>query len=88
VISSVLNVHAPTEDKIDDVDKFYMEFEPVFDKFPKEIFLGDFSVEVSREDIFKPTTENETFHEVDNRNGAGAENFASSKNLTSNNPTS
>jgi hypothetical protein len=33
-----MNAHAPTEDKIDDMDNFYLEFEPVFDKFPKEIF--------------------------------------------------
>jgi hypothetical protein len=32
----VLNVHAPTEDKIDDMkDSFYEELERVFDKFPK-----------------------------------------------------
>jgi hypothetical protein len=32
----VLNVHAPTEDKADDVkDSFYEELECVFDKFPK-----------------------------------------------------
>jgi hypothetical protein len=32
----VLNVHAPTEDKTDDVkDSFYVELERVFDKFPK-----------------------------------------------------
>jgi hypothetical protein len=31
----VLNVHAPTEDKTDDVkDSFYEELEHVFDKFP------------------------------------------------------
>jgi hypothetical protein len=32
----VLNVHAPTEDKMDYVkDRFYEELEQVFDKFPK-----------------------------------------------------
>jgi hypothetical protein len=32
----VLNVHAPTEDKTDDVkDSFYEELERVFDKLPK-----------------------------------------------------
>jgi hypothetical protein len=32
----VLNVHAPTVDKIDDIkDRFYEELEHVFDKFPK-----------------------------------------------------
>jgi exonuclease III len=31
-----MNVHAPTEDKIDDIKhRFYDELEPVFDKFPK-----------------------------------------------------
>jgi hypothetical protein len=45
----VLSVHAPTEDKIDDVkDNFYEELECVFDKFPKyhtKILLGDFNSE-------------------------------------------
>jgi hypothetical protein len=32
----VLNVHAPTEDKIDDIkNRFYEELEQVFYKFPK-----------------------------------------------------
>jgi uncharacterized protein YpbB len=32
----VLNVHAPTEDKIDDIkDRFYEELEQVFDKIPE-----------------------------------------------------
>jgi hypothetical protein len=43
----VLNVHAPTEDKTDDVkDSFYEELECVCDKFLKhhmKILLGDFS---------------------------------------------
>jgi hypothetical protein len=43
---TVLNVHAPAEDKIDDMDRFYKELEHVFDKFPKyhmKILLGDFN---------------------------------------------
>jgi hydroxypyruvate isomerase len=32
----ILNVHAPTEDKTDDMkETFYEELEQVFDKFPK-----------------------------------------------------
>jgi hypothetical protein len=46
----VLNIHAPTEDKIDDVmDSFYEELERVLDKFPKnhmKILLGDFNAKV------------------------------------------
>jgi hypothetical protein len=48
----VLNVHAPTVDKIYDVkDSFYEELEHVFDKFPKyhmKILLGDFNAKVDR----------------------------------------
>jgi hypothetical protein len=37
---TVLNVHAPTEDKTDDVkDSFYEELERVFDKFPNSLNL-------------------------------------------------
>jgi exonuclease III len=52
----VLNVHAPTDDKTDDVkDSFYEELECVFDKLTKyhmKILLGDFNAKVGREDIF------------------------------------
>jgi hypothetical protein len=57
----VLNGHAPTEDKTDDLkDSFYMK--RVIDKFPKyriKILL-DFSASVGREAIFKPKIGNET----------------------------
>jgi exonuclease III len=49
----VLNVHAPTEDKIDYVkDSFYKELKLFFDKFPKyhkKLLLGDFNAKVGRE---------------------------------------
>jgi exonuclease III len=51
----LLYIHAPTEDKTDDVkDSFYEELERVFDKFPKyhmKILLGDFNDKVGREDF-------------------------------------
>jgi hypothetical protein len=76
----VLNVHAPTEDKIyDKTDRFYKELECVIDKFPKyhmKILLGDFSAKVGREDIFKPTAVNECLHEV------RVVNFATPENLS------
>jgi exonuclease III len=54
----VLNVHAPAEDKTNDVkSSFYEELERVFDEFPKDdtkILLGDFNAKVRREDFFKP----------------------------------
>ncbi|PNF22675.1 hypothetical protein B7P43_G07120 [Cryptotermes secundus] len=82
----VMNVHTPTEDKIDDImDRFYEEVEHVVDKFPKypmKNSLGDFNAKVGREDIFKPTIGNESLHDISNDNGVRVVNFATSKNLT------
>jgi hypothetical protein len=80
-----LNVHAPTEDKIYDMeDSFYEELEHAFDKFPKyhmKILLADFNANVGWEDIFKPTLWNESLHEINNDNGVRVVNSATSKNL-------
>jgi hypothetical protein len=80
----VLNIHARTEDKTDDVKgSFYEELERVFDKFPKchmKILL-DFNAEVGREDIFKPTVRNESLHEISIDNGVRLVNFATFNNL-------
>jgi hypothetical protein len=76
----VLNVGAPTEDKIDDMKaRFYEELEHVFPKYYTQILLGDFNAKAGREEIFKPTIGNETFHEISNDNGVRAVNFATSK---------
>jgi endonuclease/exonuclease/phosphatase family metal-dependent hydrolase len=81
----VLNVHAPTEDKDDDMkNSFYKELEWVFDQFPRyhiKILLGDFNAKVGREDIFKPILGNESLHEASNDNRVRVVNFATSKNL-------
>jgi endonuclease IV len=68
-----LNIHAPTEDKTDDVKySFYKVLERVSDKFPKyhmKILIEDFNAKVGREDIFKPTIGNESLHKINNDNG-------------------
>jgi hypothetical protein len=70
----VLNVNAPTDDKIDNMkDNVYEELERIFGKIPKDhmkILLGDFNAKVGREDIFKPTTGNHSLHEISNDHGA------------------
>jgi predicted nucleotidyltransferase len=69
----VLNVHAPTEDKINDLkDSFYEELERRLDKFPIyhiQILLGDFNAKVCIEDIFIPTIGIESLHEISDDNG-------------------
>jgi hypothetical protein len=67
---TVLHVHAPTEDKDDDInDSFYKELEQVFDQFPRyhmKILLWDINGKVGREDIFKLIIGNESLNEINN----------------------
>ena len=57
-------MHAPSEEnRYDSKDSFYEEIEQVFEHFPKchiKILLVDFNAKVGRENIFKPTTGNES----------------------------
>jgi hypothetical protein len=80
-----MNVHAPTEDKTDDVKvSFHKELEHVLDKFPNyhmKILLGEFNAKLGREDISKPTIGNESLHEISNDNGVRIVNVDTSKNL-------
>jgi hypothetical protein len=46
-----------------------------------KILLEDFNAKVRREDIFKPTTVNESLHEISNDNVVMLVNFATSKTL-------
>jgi exonuclease III len=82
---TVLNVCA-TEDKSDDTkNSIYKELEQVFNQFLKyhmEILLGDFNIKAGKEDISKPTTGNESLHEISNDSGFTGINFATSKGLT------
>jgi endonuclease/exonuclease/phosphatase family metal-dependent hydrolase len=81
----VLNVHVPYEDESNDVkDSFCEELGQVFDWFLRynmKILLGDSNAKVGRENIFKPTSGNESLQEISNDNGVRAVNFATSKNL-------
>jgi hypothetical protein len=82
---TVLNVHAPTEDKICDMkDSFYEALERVFDKFTKYhmiTLIECFSAKVGIEDIFEPTIGNESLQEIIDENGVRVVNFATFKTL-------
>jgi len=46
------------------------------------ILLGDVNAKVGRENIFKPTSENESLHQNSNDNGVRIINFTTSKSLS------
>ena len=52
-----------------------------FPKYHMKMLLGDFNAKVGRENIFKPTTGQESLHQDSNDNGVRLVNFATSKTL-------
>jgi hypothetical protein len=82
----VLNVHAPSEEKVisqktvftGNQSRFFFYH---FPKYYMKILLTDFNEEVGREIIFNPTIGNESLHQDSNDNGVRVVNFATPKNL-------
>jgi hypothetical protein len=74
----VQNVHAPTEDKIDDVkDSPYEELEyETYDNSARK-----YQCQSRQGNIFKPTIRNKTLQKISNDNGIRAVKFATSNNL-------
>ena len=63
-------------------DNSYEELEQVFDHFSNyhtKILLGNFKAKLGREDIFKPTSWNESLHQDSYDNSVRIANFATSK---------
>ena len=81
-LCNILNVHAPSEEKIDDSeDSFYEELEQIyhFPKYHMKILLRDYIAKVGRPNIFKPTIGNEILHHDINDNVVRIVNFAHKK---------
>jgi hypothetical protein len=74
------------KDTIDDTKSSSCEdLEYAFNQFPQnrmKSLSGDFNAKVDREDIFKPTTENEGLYKISRDNAISVANFGMSKNLT------
>lgn len=82
---SLINVHAPTEDKEDEEkDEFYDELERAYDSCPRsdiKIVIGDLNAKIGREDIYLPHIGKYSLHNNTNSNGHRAVTFAAAKNM-------
>ena len=69
---TLINIHAPTEEKDDDVkEQFYAELQ-VQEKVPKHgmlIILGDCKAKIGREKAYQKGTSKHTLHDTTNGNG-------------------
>jgi exonuclease III len=71
--SSIISVHAPTEEKTDEEkEKFYEDLHIVRNKIPKRdivIILGDLNAKIGKEDVYQNVAGKHTLHEISNRKG-------------------
>jgi hypothetical protein len=79
---SIINVHAPTEEKPEDEkETFYEGLEKTYDKCPRgdiKIGFGDMNAQIGKEDIYLPTIGKSSLHSQSNDNGQRLINFAAS----------
>lgn len=82
---TLINAHAPTEDKDDEVkERYYEELQTAYNRAPHsdiKIVLGDFNAKVGQESAYRPTIGPHSLHESSNGNGEKLIDFALSNNL-------
>lgn len=82
---SILNIHAPTEEKDDEIkDIFYEQIEKALDNIPSKdviIIMGDANAKIGREEIYKEITGGQSKHEQTNENGLRLIELAIERNM-------
>ncbi|XP_035787837.1 uncharacterized protein LOC118464508 [Anopheles albimanus] len=82
---SLINVHAPTEDKTEEEkDLYYGRLLRAIDQCPKydvKIILGDFNAKIGRDPVYRQYTGLHSLHEHSNDNGSRLINFAIANDL-------
>uniref|UniRef100_A0A182NDQ1 Endonuclease/exonuclease/phosphatase domain-containing protein n=1 Tax=Anopheles dirus TaxID=7168 RepID=A0A182NDQ1_9DIPT len=82
---SLINVHAPTEDKEEEEkDLFYGRLAKTIKSRPRHdliIILGDFNAKIGREPVYRQYTGSHSLHEHSNDNGSRLVQFAAANNL-------
>lgn len=82
---SIINVHAPTEEKEDEEkDEFYEELDHLWVRCPRhdvQIIMGDFNAKVGKEEEFCAVIGRNSLHSISNENGIRILSFAASHSM-------
>jgi hypothetical protein len=82
---TLINVHALTEEKIEEKDKVYDDLQRTYDRVPKYdtiMILGDLNANIGNEKAYENVTGKHTLHDVSNQNLEMVCNFAIENNMT------
>lgn len=89
---TLINAHAPTEEKEDDLkEEFYEKLQALYNRAPErdvKIILGDFNAKIGRETVYRPTIGIHSLHETSNDNGCRLIDFAVFNNMVISTKTS
>jgi len=81
---TLINVYAPTEEKIEEKDKFYDDLQRTCDRVPKHnivMILEDLNAKIGKEKAYENVTGKHTLHDISNQNGEMVCNFAVENNM-------
>ena len=62
---TIINVHAPTEEKDETKERFYAELQQIQEKVPKHdllITLGDYNAKIGKEKVYQKVIRNHTHY--------------------------
>jgi exonuclease III len=81
---TLINVHAPTEEKDEIKDEFYAQLTEIYDCQPGhdiKIGLGNLNAKIGREEVYKSVAGKESLHEFCNNNGWRLIDFPTVENM-------
>jgi hypothetical protein len=82
---TLINVHAPTKENIEEKDKFYDDLQRTYDRVSRHdivMILVDLNAKIGKEKAYEYVTGKHTLHDVSNQNGEMICNSAIENNMT------
>lgn len=81
---TIINIHAPIEEKSIEIKDFYSQIARICVRIPKydvKIVLGDATAKIGREELYRPIIGHHSMHEMTNESGHFLVDFARKRNM-------